>query len=149
MRIEGYEWDRACCFWSSNKRSLSTPVNRLENSNEDVPRVYLGSWYSDDWSIPQGRWFHVVQLISFLDPGYSLSIRSGFLPSLLNWFTSDSCRSVSREEPVRAKLSFRRLWSIRFLFFFFLLFFVRTVGVFVIFRENLIEQIWWQFFFLI
>lgn len=32
-----------------------SPANRLENSNEDVPRVYLGSRYSDDWSVPQGR----------------------------------------------------------------------------------------------
>lgn len=40
--IEVRQWSRACCFWSSNKRGPSMPVNRLENSNEDVPRVYLG-----------------------------------------------------------------------------------------------------------
>ncbi|KAL0100756.1 hypothetical protein PUN28_019258 [Cardiocondyla obscurior] len=36
----------------ANVGSSVSLVNRLENSNEDVPRVYLGSRYSDDCLIP-------------------------------------------------------------------------------------------------
>ena len=73
-------------------------VNRLENSNEDVPRVYLGRLvYSTIAPDPSGRMISRVRsAVLFLDPPVSrlfLSInfvylRSGFLRSRTSWPSS-------------------------------------------------------------
>lgn len=53
-QIKLLRWMYIYYFRLDDKRSLIffSPVNKPENSNEDVPRVYLGSRYRDDWLVP-------------------------------------------------------------------------------------------------